>query len=108
MKHRRKLKIPASFRLLGHEITVEWKSKLTADDGESVYGLWIPDDNKIMLTEECRDKSVGEETFCHEVMEAINCILEMEYPHHEIQQLGAAWHQILTTMYTPRRKKCRG
>ncbi len=98
-----KFQIPVSFELLGHEITVEWNSRLFLEESSS--GLGYPPQHRIVLQPDCegiyRPDSGIEETFIHELV------------HHILYQAGYSdlcdnekfvtvfsglLHQALTTM----------
>jgi hypothetical protein len=93
------LRIPAEFRLLGHTIPVLFEHIEGGD-----YGTWDTEDFYVALNENMKGTIVGE-TYCHEIIEAMNDIMELHIDHATIQRLGAGLHQILTTSYYPRRKK---
>lgn len=102
MKRRRKLKIPAQFELLGHVINVIWAD---IHESEDAWGMFEADKMLITLDNSIKGKSLAEETFCHEKVEAMNILGELELEHPKIQQLGAMMHQAEITTYCPRKGK---
>lgn len=97
-----KLKIPASFSILGQTISVKSKDDITYfDDNRAV---WRSRENTIYLQPASKDTPMPpemiEQAFCHEV---IHCMFDFaERPRLSkdealVNLLGGLLHQILTT-----------
>ena len=58
------------------------------DQGEIIFGKAL-----IKISDElCQEKA--EETTCHETVEGWNELYDLKLPHHKIQILGSALHQL--------------
>ncbi len=81
-------RIPKQLTIAGHTISVVF------DDLEECYGLFDPAKMTIVI---CRGstKSMQWETFCHELVEAINFFAEADLEHKSIQVFGLLLAQAL-------------
>lgn len=79
-----KPKIPKSVEVGPHKI------KVILDSSIDEYGHFVYNDLIIRVHPKLA-ASVQEETFWHEVVEAINIVHELKLPHRTIQILGAAF-----------------
>lgn len=62
-------------------------------DHEDCYGQFDPETIAISI-DSTLTLAHQEEVFWHEVVEAIDCLYELELEHHKIQTLGVALHQV--------------
>jgi hypothetical protein len=69
--------------------------ELNAEAGCDVHGLFTTA-YEIQINADDPER-VQIETFCHEVVEGWNVILELGLTHPTIQRLGALMHQLLTS-----------
>ncbi len=97
-------RIPKSFDLLGHTVTVRVVSKrdweaLTEDyeEMEDDVGYWIPDDNLIVLLRQPRSRMLH--TLAHEMTHAVLYYMNSPLWADEIfvDQMGGLWAQALAT-----------
>lgn len=93
--------IPESFRVLGHEIRVEWCSDLA--DSTGCVGLCNYAENKIQLQPSTKDFRIAKsnilQTFWHEFFHMALYHLGRKLCHDEelVDQLGQVVHQFNTT-----------
>ena len=87
--------IPKTFQIGGHTITVingEEKYELRSNQR---YGEFNSTKHEIRIGDILPTQR--EETYVHEVIEAISGIYNLDIPHPVINQLGIALHQALTS-----------
>ena len=89
------MRIPKSFRLAGHEISVEIKD-LTPDEGDHDFGESCFETDTIGLDKGNTTIQMGD-AFWHEFVEQINGLWELGLSHQTIQALGLGLHQGVTT-----------
>jgi hypothetical protein len=91
----KKLKLPSSVTLGAHVIPIKLKKDLM--DSEA-FGVFDPNKLEILI-----DASISEnlmiETTMHEVVEAINFLVEADMPHQTIQLMGLMLHQAMESMF---------
>tara|TARA_R110000824_G_scaffold55027_2_gene151595 strand:+ start:2819 stop:3127 length:309 start_codon:yes stop_codon:yes gene_type:complete len=87
--------IPKSICVGGHTITIHFQSGLVSYN--QAYGLFDPTNLKILIDADV-NSSVQNETFWHEVVEALNFFTEAEMDHNKIQTFGVLLHQIANSM----------
>ena len=92
----KRVNIPLSFKLMGHTIHVSWEHKLFDDNGHRLYGSFDMDNLEITL-DDAMPESLAEETFLHEVIEAVNVLSEIKLPHNYIQIMSGLIYQALTS-----------
>lgn len=84
--------LPEKIKIGGFIINVEEIENLIVKRNN--LGEYSPTTNKISI-----DKSVTEqqkeETLLHEIMEAINCIYDIDLNHHQISIIATVLHQVL-------------
>ena len=85
--------IPGSFKLAGHTYSVE-RMRLDRDRGSK--GECFSDQLTICIAGDVPE-SGQQETFWHEVIEAINATYDLGLDHRAITTLGAGVHQVVTT-----------
>lgn len=89
------MNIPESLTIGGHTIQVVRKAAVV--DGDECYGTFDPKTLEITI---CPDipESLAQETFWHEIVEALNVFAETDLEHHHIQVLGLLLGQVATSM----------
>ena len=91
----KKLKLPSSVTLGAHVIPIRLQKDLM--DSEA-FGMFDPNKLEILI-----DPSISEnlmlETLMHEVVEAINFLVETDLPHQTIQLMGLMLHQAMESMF---------
>ena len=101
---RRVRRVPKSFKLLGHTITVrivgkrDWEALADKyEDMEDTVGWWVPEDNLIVLLRQPRSKLWH--TYCHELMHAVLHYANNPLTHDEdfVDLTGALLAQALET-----------
>ena len=103
------MRIPDSIQLGGHTITIHFQDDLM--EFSQAYGLFDPTSLKIVIDKNA-DPSIQNETFWHEVVEAICFFTEAELDHSKIQTFGVLLHQISASLEVgcdvgTKKKKCR-
>jgi|TARA_R100000808_G_scaffold7213_2_gene21314 hypothetical protein len=83
-------RIPKQLTIAGHTIDVEF------DELDECYGLFDPMKMKIVISNDST-KSMQWETFCHELVEAINFFAEADLEHKSIQVFGLLLAQSLAS-----------
>ena len=100
--------IPESIDIGGHTITIHFQEGLVSYN--QAYGLFDPTNLRIIIDSDL-NASVQNETFWHEVVEALNFFTEAEMDHNKIQTFGVLLHQIANSMEglneCGNKKKCR-
>ncbi len=107
------MRIPTSFPLLGHKITVkvipkaEWPHD--AEDGQECVGIWLPDDNAIELLAEYKGTK-REQAYCHEWVHAMLTMMCHPLATDEVfvDQLGSLIHQSLSGAKHTRKPHVKG
>jgi|TARA_X000001388_G_scaffold20926_3_gene13875 hypothetical protein len=93
---KRPLKLPKSVTLGAHTIPIKLQKNLM--DSEA-FGVFDPNKLEILI-----DESISEnlmiETVMHEVVEAINFLVEADMPHQTIQLMGLMLHQAMESMFS--------
>lgn len=88
-----KIAIPETTSIGGHDITVE----LVEDEAlPEDYGEYVDILKKIRINR-VGQRSDREETYIHEIIEAVDTIFHLELPHSAIQTLGAGIYQALVS-----------
>lgn len=102
------MRIPRSFCLLGHTITVrivsnrDWEDlaeqyeEILDDDMQEAYGFWVAADNLIVLRKQ--KHSVMLHTFWHEFMHAVDEYANSSLTHEEIDTIGGLLAQAMSTL----------
>jgi hypothetical protein len=92
--------IPKRFEIGGKEIRVKRRRKVLTDDGEAVEGLFIPQQNTILVSTWFDGKKLPEEAiehaFYHELSHVIMAALnDWKFYHNEpkIDMMGSILHQ---------------
>ena len=92
----KKLRLPSSVTLGAHVIPIRLQKDLM--DSEA-FGMFDPNKLEILI-----DPSISEnlmlETLMHEVVEAINFLVETDLPHQTIQLMGLMLHQAMESMFS--------
>ena len=101
------MRIPDSIQLGGHTITIHFQDDLMTFS--EAYGLFDPTGLRIII-DKGADPSIQNETFWHEVVEAICFFTEADLDHSKIQTFGVLLHQISASMEVDcgrgKKKKC--
>lgn len=82
--------IPSKLKILGHEYTV----KLVDLNETDKFGSMNPNTNTIRINRN-KAPSQQESTLLHEIIEALNCNLELGLDHKQITGLEAGLYQVL-------------
>ena len=85
--------VPRSFCVAGHRFRVEYDNTITSS---GACGMMLAQHLMIKIDPN-QEQSIIEETFIHEMIEAINYIYELELDHPKIQTLGAAIHHAMNS-----------
>ena len=88
------MKIPKSFQIGGHTMTVVLKVGMRSD--ERAVGMWRDRAQQVWI-DPGEPRSQQEETFVHEVFEAISGVYDLKLDHNVIQTMAVAFHQVLTS-----------
>lgn len=93
------MKIPKTFEILGHRVTVRWDSEITEDS----HGKWNAGRSVIRLQSPSDDwtRAMAEHTFCHELTHCIlDLIGEEKLSKNEkfVDLFGGTLAQVLKTM----------
>ena len=89
------MRIPNSIQLGCHTITIHFQADLMTFS--EAYGLFDPTSLRIVIDKDA-DPSIQNETFWHEVVEAICFFTEAELDHSKIQTFGVLLHQISASL----------
>jgi hypothetical protein len=89
------MKIPKTIPIAGHTIEVKFEKNVTEDC--EAYG-YFNSNRRVIVIDADIDTDMKEETFWHEVIEALNYFTESEMDHHFIQMYGLFLHQIISSM----------
>ena len=89
------MKIPKKIKICGQEIDVKQKRNYDQYFQDSL-GEWHQEKMTIFINQKLPAK-LKEEVFCHEVVEAINSLFDLELDHWKIQVLGLVSHQVFFT-----------
>lgn len=100
------MRIPASFKLMGHTITVRDVPIESWQHGEDCVGQWLPAENAIDLRGD-QSGTVREQIFFHELQHAVLGMMGSKLTDNEVfvDQSASLWHQALSTAKYPRRKR---
>ena len=95
--------IPKTFDILGIKVKVEYRKLLYKK--EKAIGLWLPQENKILIQENVKECMVSQEQkeqiFFHELT---HCILDklgyakLSADEKLVDTVGSCFHQVLKTM----------
>lgn len=99
------MRIPSSFRLMGHTIKVELIPPIKWRRKEAI-GWFDPKTLSIEVLK--RPGTATEQVFLHEVMHAVFYALNSELYENEelVDQIGGLLHQVIkTAKYEPRQKR---
>lgn len=88
------MKIPNKVRILGHVYEVIKRNR-EVEDGTTAPGTCDNDYLKIWIHNRAA-MSIQEEIFMHEIIEAINCLMQLQLTHPQISQVSASLYQVLT------------
>jgi len=96
------MRLPTSFRVLGHTFEVQWDPLLFAT--HEAYGMAHSDMNVVALAPDAPthplSRSVAEHTFCHELVHVILGAMgrkELNSDEQFVDTFGGLLHQALTT-----------
>ena len=97
--------IPSEVRILGLtyqvkivrdlEVTIKPYIKPKKEQEAEYFGYFVPSILTIFLSE-LISPQMQESTFIHEVIEVINCHLDLNMKHSDVNKLEAALYQVLT------------
>ena len=85
------MKIPKKVRVLGHWYKVEIQ-KEDASGNDNLGTHWGKFLKMWLSSNQCKEKM--EETFLHEIIEAVNYHLDLDLKHPQISGLSQSFHQI--------------
>lgn len=91
--------IPKMIQIGGHTITIHFQTGLVSYN--QAYGIFDPTNLRIVIDKDLSE-SVQNETFWHEVIEALNFFTEAGLDHSKIQTFGILLHQIANSMEAKR------
>lgn len=88
------MQIPGKIKILGKQFTVTQEPNLRADDGKSRTGQCNATDLSMKINAHCPQET-KESTLLHEILEAIDMLLELGLNHHQICILEETLYQVL-------------
>ena len=87
------MRIPKKLKIGGFEITIRKEKDLILE--RENFGEWHIKNYEIWLDSEiCKQQQ--EETFLHEIVEAINAIYHTKLEHNQLSLIATVFHQIIT------------
>ena len=89
------MRIPEEIKIAGHTISIEFQNGMLAYN--QAFGVFDPTNLKIIIDADIED-GLKEETFWHEVIEALNFFCEANMDHSKIQTFGLLLHQIAQSL----------
>lgn len=90
----RRIKIPEMLKVLGHDYSIIFNATCRMDDGRAACGLHVGSEERIEINPGYTEGTQAS-TFLHEIIEAINWMLELHLEHSQISALEEGLYQVL-------------
>ena len=86
------MNIPKTVKIGGYIVKVEFEANMMTDRRN--YGEYHPRIQTIKIDKDCSQQQ-AEETFIHELLEAITHIYEISIEHKDLANLATVLHQVI-------------
>ena len=86
------MKIPEKIKIGGFIVTVELVNNIMTDRGR--LGEYHPRTQIIKIDKDCSEQQ-KEETFLHELLEAITSIYDIDIEHKDLSNMATVLHQVI-------------